>query len=55
MTGSTSILGYCPGCGESIPGSHVLIEYETGSGKACYAECPACQDVVHPSDEQSPL
>lgn len=33
---------------ESIPQAQLLIEYETSSGEAMYAECPGCRDVVHP-------
>lgn len=42
-------LGRCPGCGESIPSYNKLIEYETAEGwTAMFAECPNCDDVVHP-------
>lgn len=45
---SGTVLGTCPDCGAPIPRTHLLIEYETSSGSSCFAECPACLDVVHP-------
>lgn len=26
----------------------MLIEYETSEGTDCFAECPECEEVVHP-------
>ncbi len=42
-------LGYCPHCGVPVPDEFVLIEYEREQGRGCYAECPACRDVVRPA------
>lgn len=42
-------LGDCPDCGSTIPAGLLLIEYETAGGTASYAECPDCEDVVHPA------
>lgn len=41
-------LGTCPLCGSAIRTQHVLIEYETNTGRSVWAECPACADVVDP-------
>ena len=42
-------LGRCPNCSETIPRNNKLIEYETANGwTAMFAECPDCNDVVHP-------
>lgn len=42
-------LGQCPDCGSEIASYDVLIEYENDDGQpALWAECPDCQDVVHP-------
>ena len=41
-------LGYCPNCSVPIPTELLLIEYEREHGRSCYAECPACEDVVRP-------
>lgn len=42
-------LGRCPGCGETIPSSRLLIRYQTSEGwPRLFAECPQCTDVVHP-------
>lgn len=49
MSTETSALGTCPHCGEAIPRTRLLIEYDTPEGTATYAECPACHDVVHPA------
>lgn len=48
MTATRCELGRCPLCGETIPQGRKLIEYEKGCGTAVYAECPACEGVVHP-------
>ena len=48
MTSHQSVLGTCPACDEPIPAGRLLIEYRTDGGRAMYAECPACRDVVHP-------
>lgn len=46
---SPPVLGDCPDCHSQIASYDVLIEYETDTGQpAVWAECPACQDVVHP-------
>jgi endogenous inhibitor of DNA gyrase (YacG/DUF329 family) len=42
------LLGDCPGCGASIPGSRLLARYERGGWPTYAAECPSCGDVVHP-------
>lgn len=41
-------LGTCPQCNTQIPVRNVLIRYETDGSDACYAECPGCDDPVHP-------
>lgn len=41
-------LGYCPHCAVPIPTELLLIEYERGHEHTCYAECPACGEVVRP-------
>lgn len=45
---ATRPVGNCPDCETSITDRHVLIEYETATGPAMFAECPGCLDVVHP-------
>jgi len=45
---SPSAAGTCPQCGEAVPTHRLLIEYETTDGQAAFAECPTCDDVVHP-------
>ena len=41
--------GTCPDCGHRIPATDVLIEYETSDGRSeRFADCPGCEDVVHP-------
>jgi hypothetical protein len=42
-------LGECPNCESDIPPAATLIEYESEDGwPATFAECPECQNVVHP-------
>jgi DNA-directed RNA polymerase subunit M/transcription elongation factor TFIIS len=41
-------LGDCPKCRESIPDYKLLIEYDADRGRERFAECPTCEDVVHP-------
>lgn len=53
MARSHSVLGRCPHCGDTIPRSLVLIEHETEAGRARFAECPPCRDVVHLNDARS--
>lgn len=49
MAETSSQLGTCPSCGNHIPGTSLLIEYETPAGDTdCFAECVVCDDVVHP-------
>jgi NAD-dependent SIR2 family protein deacetylase len=40
--------GHCPACEEQIPEEAVLIEYETEEDRRRFAECPGCDEVVHP-------
>lgn len=42
-------LGRCPRCGEALATSQLLIRYETDDGDAVFAECPDCEDPVHPA------
>jgi endogenous inhibitor of DNA gyrase (YacG/DUF329 family) len=49
MYPGSEILGVCPHCGASIPDEQVLIEYETDTESAIYAECPECTAAVHPT------
>ena len=48
MATNRTTLGVCPHCGERIPSIRLLIEYEDDDGKAVWAECPGCNEVVHP-------
>jgi hypothetical protein len=41
-------IGDCPKCREPIPNNKLLIEYDADGGREGFAECPACEDVVHP-------
>ncbi|WP_435196709.1 hypothetical protein [Natronomonas sp. EA1] len=50
MSHSDATLGRCPDCDIEIPRGNLLIEYDTAAGRALYAECPQCQDVVHPAE-----
>lgn len=45
---SPSVAGTCPQCGEAVPSHRLLIEYETANGRSAFAECPTCEDVIHP-------
>lgn len=47
-TATTPTVGACPVCGTGVPRTDVLIEYETDTGPAAYAECPGCREVVDP-------
>lgn len=48
MATNDSTLGACPVCGTKIPAGLLLIEYERNEDRAMYAECPACEEPVHP-------
>jgi uncharacterized C2H2 Zn-finger protein len=49
QTRDVSVAGSCPNCGQRIPATDVLIEYETSAGRSeRFADCPRCEDVVHP-------
>jgi uncharacterized C2H2 Zn-finger protein len=48
MSTRAAPLGRCPECDAAIPAGNLLIAYERRDGPACYAECPACEAVVHP-------
>jgi len=49
MNSDASELGRCPECGERIPETWLLIQYETSDDKTrIWAECPACETVVSP-------
>lgn len=48
MATTTQTVGTCPACGASVSRVDFLIEYETDSGPAAYAECPDCRGVVDP-------
>ena len=50
MATNRSPLGVCPRCGERIPAAQLLIEYEVDDGRAVWAECPGCTEVVHPTE-----
>lgn len=50
MSTTTPTVGTCPVCGDSVARIDVLIEYETDTGPAAYAECPGCGEVVDPLD-----
>lgn len=43
-----NVLGHCPRCQTTIKEEWTLITYERRDGRAAYAECPECGDVVHP-------
>lgn len=43
------ILGTCPVCDDAIPSAYLLIKYEAaGEWPRLFAECPNCEDAVHP-------
>jgi hypothetical protein len=43
------VLGTCPACDDVIPKANLLIAYQTADGwPRMFAECPNCQDPVHP-------
>lgn len=43
------ILGICPTCDTEIATINVLIEYEAEDGRPkVWAECPGCEEIVHP-------
>lgn len=44
-----TVLGECPDCAEHIPEYSLLIEYERDGDRERFAECPACENVVHPA------
>jgi len=49
MNSDETVLGWCPDCGERIPDTWLLVEYEKADGtEGVWAECPACEDVVAP-------
>jgi endogenous inhibitor of DNA gyrase (YacG/DUF329 family) len=50
METTTPTVGNCPVCEAGVTRTDVLIEYETDSGPAAYAECPDCRAVVDPLD-----
>lgn len=52
-TTATTSLGYCPHCAVPVPSELLLIEYERAHGQSCYAECPACREVVRPAGAAS--
>jgi predicted RNA-binding Zn-ribbon protein involved in translation (DUF1610 family) len=44
-----AVLGRCPNCGEEIPETWLILEYEKADGTTgTWAECPGCRDVVAP-------
>ncbi|EFW91671.1 hypothetical protein ZOD2009_12492 [Haladaptatus paucihalophilus DX253] len=49
MATESSRLGMCPNCGNSITSGYLLIEYDTEDGSERFAECPSCEDIVHPA------
>jgi len=48
MGTANSEVGRCPECEGSIPTYSILISYENDEGEQHYAECPECEEVVHP-------
>lgn len=48
MGTANSEIGRCPACGGAIPTYNILISYESDDGEQHYAECPECDEVVHP-------
>lgn len=48
MSTEKSSLGACPFCNGDVPPGNVLIEYEKDGETAVYAECPSCEEPVHP-------
>jgi endogenous inhibitor of DNA gyrase (YacG/DUF329 family) len=48
MSTEKSSLGTCPFCGGDVPEGNILIEYEKDGEAAVYAECPTCEEPVHP-------
>lgn len=49
MSETQETLGDCPHCETSIPGSRLLIEYDSSDGPDLFAECPECEAVVTPT------
>lgn len=49
MAAKATTVGTCPECGTTIKPSQVLIEYEKNGEQAVYADCYACDEVVHPA------
>jgi hypothetical protein len=47
-TTNSPTLGRCSFCYAEITTTDVILEYETETGSAVYAEYPECQDIVHP-------
>lgn len=42
-------LGRCPHCDRDIPKRNLLISYESaGEWPRMFAECPTCEEPVHP-------
>ena len=48
MSTHRSRVGACPLCGEELGRHDVLITYEADRRRRHWAECPACEEVVHP-------
>jgi hypothetical protein len=48
MSTEQSTLGICPTCETEIPVGLLLIQYEKDGYRAVYAECPSCEEPVHP-------
>jgi len=42
----TAHVGACSDCGEPLPRSNVVIEYETGAEWVQVAVCPDCEDLA---------
>ncbi|MFB6165922.1 MAG: hypothetical protein ABEJ31_12250 [Haloarculaceae archaeon] len=42
-------LGCCPRCGAALAAASLLIRYQTADGDAVFAECPDCEEPVHPA------
>ncbi|PSQ49504.1 hypothetical protein BRD15_03220 [Halobacteriales archaeon SW_6_65_15] len=48
MPDECSTLGLCPACETPVPAARLLIKYEKSGVTAVFADCPTCDEVVHP-------
>ncbi|WP_255195479.1 hypothetical protein [Halorarius litoreus] len=53
MTNESSDLGTCPLCESPVPASQLLAVFGS-TERTTFAECPACGDIVAPTDAPLP-